>query len=225
MEELEMQQDEKILQSVSDEYLQKKKRKKNIIYTTILSVLLAIATIIIVMSSITVGLKPAFIGNPTSYTIYINGSEKKYIDETYEKYDEFYKIYSQSFNVSYLSALFTGKLGGYEIEETLDNFYSKANEKTGISSTLSSALGSNYVKLEFASERPVKKANGEVYTSKWNTNCQLVFDDVYFTINSTNQDNDLTFYFGTKGAGAGYTITKISIRANTSALYEFATEN
>ncbi len=213
-----------VMNSVSDEYLKKKKRTRNIVYTTILSVLLAVAMIVIVMSSITVGLKPSFIGNPSSYSIYINGSEKKYIDESSAEYDEFYDIYSKSFNVSYLSALFTGKLGGYQIEETLDAFYSNSTDKTGISNALSTLLGSNYVKLEFAGEKPIKKANGEVYKSIYNTNCELVFEDVYFTINSENADKDLTFYFGTTGIGMGYTITKISIRANTSALYEFATD-
>lgn len=216
-----------VLNSVSDEYISKKKRKRKITYSTLLSVLLAIATIIIVLASIRVDLKPSFLTHPSSYSIYISGSEKMYIDETSEEYEEFYKAYSNSFNVSYLSALFTGKLGEYKIEESPDKgnkFYANETNKTGISSTLSTALGSNYIKLEYFEEQQVKKANGDTYYSAYNSVEELRFEDVYFPLNTENKDSDLTFYLGTVGAGNGYTITKITVRANTFALYEFATQ-
>lgn len=216
---------DKVLNSVSDEYLNKKKKKRKITYSSILGFIFIIATIIIVMSSVRVDLKPAFIKDPSSYTIYINKEQGKRIDESDAEYDEFYKIYKNSFNVSYLTALFTGKLGDYKIEETREKFYANESAKTGISTSLSNYLGDNYIWLSYLNEQQMKSADGKVYYSIFNTNeYDLKFEDVYFTINNKNADNELTFYFGTTGAGMGYTITKITVRANTYSLYEFATK-
>lgn len=217
---------EHVLNSVSDEYLNKKKRTRTITYSALLSVILALATIIIILSSIRVDLKPKFISDPSSYSIYISGTEKMYIDEGSEEYEEFYKAYKDSFNISYLSALFTGKLGAYKIEESTNQFYSNGTAKTGMSNILKTALGNNYVKLSYATEQQVKKANGDIYYSIYHsTEYDLKYEDVYFTLNTENKDSNLTFYFGTTGTGSGYTITKISVRANTYALYDFVTEN
>lgn len=216
---------DKVLNSVSDEYLSKKKRKRQITYSSLLSIIFIIATIIIVMSSVRVDLKPQFIENPTSYSIYINKDPKVRIDETDEDYEEFYEKYQNSFNVSYLTALFTGKLGAYKIEETRDDFYLNESGKTGISTALSNALGENYVWLSYLNEQQMKSADGKVYYSVFNTNeYELKYEDVYFNISNKNEDAELTFYFGTTGAGLGYTITKITVRANTYSLYEFATK-
>lgn len=210
-----------ILNSVNDEYLRKKKRTKNIIYSSILGILFILTTMIIVFASITVYLKPAFLDNPTSYTIKVTGKNESYIDETTPEYEEFMKAYESSFKVSYLSALFTGKLGGYDIVEKTDRFYTNDTNKT----IAFDDLGDNYVKLSFATEQQIKTADGKVYYSVWNTNeYDIKFEDVYFNINSENEDSDLTFYFATKGIGLDYyNITQITVRANTYAIYEFAT--
>lgn len=215
---------EDVMQSVSDEYIAKKKRKRKITYSSILSVLFAIATIIIVMSTIRVDLKPSFVANPTIYEISISGKTET-LDEgmaDQERFEEFYKIYNQSFNVSYLTALFTGKLGGYEVNETLNKFYSNENTQAGMSQSLSDQLGNNYIKLSYATEHTIKNSNGSTYYSDYNTACELKFEDVYFPLNTEDKDSELTFYFGTTGIGMGYTITTITVRANTFALYEFA---
>ncbi len=215
-----------VLNTVSDEYLTKKKRTRKITYSTILSIIFAIATIIIVMSSVRVDLKPTFIENPSYYSIFISKNEKMHIDETGEYYEEFYDKYQNSFNVSYLTALFTGKLGAYKIEETSDKFYLNETNKSGISKTLESLLGNHYVKLSYLNEQQMKTADGKVYYSVFNSNeYDLKYEDIYFNITSENVDSELTFYFGTTGAGLGYTITKITVRANTYELYKFATEN
>jgi len=210
-----------VLSSVNDEYLSKKKRIKKITYSIILSIVFALATIIIVMSSIRVDLKPTFINNPSSYSVYIAGTEKMYIDETSKEYDEFYSLYNNSFNISYLTALFTGKLGSYKIEETLEDFYSNESTKTGMSSALKTSIGNNYIKLSYTEAQQLKYADGKDYYSAYNSTKALIYEDVYFTLNTENKDSDLTFYFGTKGATSKHTITKITVRANTFALYLF----
>lgn len=224
VEAIESNNVDNVLNSVSDEYLKKRKRTKTISYSSILGVILALAVIIIVMSVVRVDLKPSCINDPTTYIINISNNET-YIYENSEEYDEFYSAYKESFNISYLTALFTGKLGAYKIDESFQEFYANKDNKTGINSSWASELGSDYVKLSYSSPQELKEANGKTYYSITNTNESiLTYEDVYFPINSENADKELTFYFGTTGAGYGYTVTRITVRANTHALYEFATE-
>ena len=210
-----------VLDSVSDEYLRKRKRTKTISYASILGVMLALAIVIIIMSVVRVDLRPAFISNPTYYSICTSNKDEIFIDENSEEYEEFYDAYKNSFNISYLTALFTGKLGAYTIEESLESFYKKNTKEIAFSSE----LGSDYVKLSYSFPQELKSPNGKPYYSDSNTNESLLtYEEVYFPIYNENSDKELTFYFGTTGAGYGYTITRITVRANTHALYEFATK-
>lgn len=219
------QNENSVLDSLNDAYINKKRRIKKSIYSVILSVIFALATIIIVMSSIRVDLKPSFVVDPELYTVCIAGKEKVY-EQSNQKFEEFHQIYEDAFNVSYLTALFTGKLGGYKpVEDINSKFYYTESTKTGMHSDLSKALGNNYIKLSYANQLQIKNADGSVYYSDYNTTCDLTFEDVYFPLNTEDKDADLTFFFGTTGIGMGYTITKITVRANTFALYEFASEN
>ena len=135
-----------LLQSVSDEYLAKKRKNRKIVYSIISGLILALAIVIITLSCITVNLKPSFTEGGAVFTITINGSNKMTFEDSDEQYQEFNKLYTEAFTSTYLTALFSGKLEKYTINETSDNFYSDTLNNTGMSSTLSSALGSNYVR-------------------------------------------------------------------------------
>ena len=68
---------QQVLVSVSDEYLRKKKRKKIITLSSILSIVLILSIAIITLACVNINLKPFFIEPPSSYTIVIDGSERE----------------------------------------------------------------------------------------------------------------------------------------------------
>ena len=213
--------------SIDDQYISKKKRKRKIIFSVISFLTFALATIIIVMSCVKVNLKPEFISDAMSYRITINNSDKILLDESNEEFEEFDKIFEDSFSINYLSALFTVKLGGYELtdeNETSDIFYSSTTGLTGMSTTLKNALGSNYVRVKFDQDKVVKYSNGEVYKSKNNTEYQLTFNELYFKLSTSESEETTTFYLGTKGYLSGTRIFKITVKANTYSLYNYAKE-
>lgn len=223
MENTAQEKADNVLETVSDEYLRKKKRNNRIIFSVISFVVLALAIVIITLSCVRIDLKPYFISEPTSIMVYINNSWRFTPND--ENYEEFYDIYDSSFNSSIMTALFTGKLGAYEIEEGAmsgNAFYSNASERRGMSDRLRSLLGDNYVHLHYGQEQQLYNADRSIYYSRRNTlEWNLVYTDVYFNLTSENVDHELTFYFGTYYGSNTPWITTITIRANTFALYDY----
>lgn len=215
-----------VLNSVSDEYLAKKKKNRKITFSLISFFVLALATVIIVLSCVRVNLKPEFIDNAVRYEITTKGNSTTMVYEsTDEGFKEFDKLFDEAFSLSYLTALFSGKLGGYELnasDETNEYYYSDTKNNTGMSTTLKNALGSNYVRVVFDEEKQVKYSNGDVYKSKYNSDYDLKFEELYFNLHDTTEDETLTFYLGTNGYSSGTRITKITVKANTYSLYKFA---
>ncbi len=220
------EQDDELFQSVSDEYLNKKKRNRIISLSIISAVIFALAVVIITLACVRLDLKPYFLEEGSKYSVIINDSEvATFISNSEnEEYDEFYKHFQSSFYTSYLTAIFTGKLGSYTIERTNDTFYSSWNSSTetgtGMSTTLDSALGSNYVHISYGVEQTLFNADGTPCKSQFNSSVDLKYVDVYFPISSENTDGDLTFYFGSYGYSQPR-IAKITIRANTYAIYDY----
>ena len=212
-----------VLNSVSDQYLAKKKKNRKITFSIISIVVLLLSVAIIVMSCVKINTKPAFIKGATSYQVTINNSEKLLLDETNEEFDEFDKLFDETFSYNYLNALFAGKLGGYDICETTSNFYSDTKNNTGMSTTLKNQLGSNYVRVKFDEDKTIKYSNGKEYKSIYYSDYSITFNELYFNLNTSDEESEITFYIGAKGYLKG--ITKITIEANTYALYDFATNN
>lgn len=215
---------EKVLEEVSDEFLAKKKRKRTVTYSIISAIVLALATVIIVLSCIKVDLRPAFIGDALSYRVTISGSERMTLDESNEEFEEFNETYLKSFRTRYLTALFTGRLGGYTITETASNFYTSTTSKTP-SSALRNELGQNYVRVLLSEEQQILNSNGKVYYSVFNSNKTFTFDEMYFNLSTENSSQDLTLFLGGKREGTdSVRIIKINVRANTYNLYKMVTE-
>ena len=143
-----------------------------------------------------------------------------------EGYKEFYNKYLDSFKISHLTGIFTGSLGGYQISETQTNFYNTYSEGVGrgMSSTLSSNVGSNYIHLYYLNKQKVYKADKTVYYSTtFQRNYELEYVDVYIPISSTDSLSSTTFYFGTSNQKTSTPkITKITVNGNTSGLYQLA---
>ncbi|MBE7073662.1 MAG: hypothetical protein E7379_01020 [Clostridiales bacterium] len=215
-----------ILDSVSDKIIAKRKLKKTIIYSVILSVVVVLSSVIIMLASINANLQPNFLQGADAYRVYISNVEKSYIDEDSKNYEKFLEEYNGQFYTSILAGMFTGRLSAYEIQETNTQFYSNNAEKSGMSSTLKSELGSNYIKLIFNQERNVLNKNGSIYYSKEYTKDQyeLKFKDCYLKLDSEDTDT-MTFYLGTQDPDWGNktVITKIVVKASSFGLYEYFT--
>ena len=221
-------QENDILKEINDSYTRNKKRKNMIAFSIISAIVLLFSVLVVTFGAIRINTKPTTFAEPTKFTIKISDNTTS-LDPTDDKYDEFYKLYLKSFETSYLTALFTGSLGGYEIKETTDEFYSSYSSNTrvgsGISSSLSGYLGSNYVHLHYAEEQTLYSSNGQAYYSNRNTEDYLLtFFDVYFSPMTENNFGEVTFYIGTYGYAKKPNITKITVNGNTNALYNFAEE-
>lgn len=207
-------------------YAENKIRKRKITLISILSVVFVLVVAIIVMGCVKVDLRPSFFTKPSQVTIYGENNTSVVIADSDDRYKDFERIYNDMFSTSVLSALFTGRLGGYTIDEGAtknDYWYTNSNETT-FSSTITEALGSNYVRLHFDSPMKFYNANGSEYVSKYNDSYSLTFQDVYFAIDNVNATDTFTFYFQVKGNTTTNpqrtTITTITLSANTSQLFE-----
>lgn len=216
-------QNQKKERSLAEIYAEKKIKKRKVTLISILSVVFVLVVAILVMGCVKIDLRPDFFTKPSQVTIYGENSTAIVIADSDERYKDFEKIYNDMFSTSVLSALFTGRLGGYKIDETINKWYSNSSETT-LSSTISDALGSNYVRLHFDSPMKFYNANGSEYTSKYNQSYSITFQDIYFAIDEVDVTDTFTFYFQVKGNSGKSpertTITSITLSANTSQLFE-----
>lgn len=215
--------EKKELKPLAEIYAENKIRKRKITLISILSVVFVLVVAIIVMGCVKVDLRPSFFTKPSQVTIYGENNTSVVIADSDDRYKDFERIYNDMFSTSVLSALFTGRLGGYTIDETISRWYTNSNETT-FSSTITDALGSNYVRLHFDSPMQFYNSNGSEYDSRYNASYSLTFQDVYFAIDNVNATDTFTFYFQVKGnSGVSperTTITTITLSANTSQLFE-----
>ncbi len=209
-----------LLNSLSDEYLAKKKRTRIISFSIISFLVFALAVVIIVLSCVKVDLKPKFLGEALNYRVNISNSVVS-LDESNEDFNKFNKIFDESFKSQYLTAIFTGKLGGYTIEETYKQFYS--SNSTNPNSIWRSELGDNYVRVNFVETKQILNSNGSVYYSNTNSNKTFTFNQMYFNLSTQDSQQDLVLYIGGILEGTSSTrLIKIKVRANTHNLYKFA---
>lgn len=219
-----------VLSSIGDNYLARKKRNRKIVFSIISFLSLALAVAIIVLSSVKINTKPVFIDNAASYTINVNGREVYYgnTGNTAEEFKEFDKLFDEAFSYNYLTALFSGKLEGYELtseNETGKEFFSKSNANKP-SGEVEKYLSNDYVRIDLAKQQQVKYHDGKVYKSRFNSKQDLKFSVVYFSLSDVDEEGEITFCLATyRGESTTATITTITVEANTYALYEFATKN
>jgi hypothetical protein len=213
------------INSVQDAYLEKQLKTRKIAFSTILALVLALAIVIITLGCVKFDARPAFVTEPDQVTIVTENGKERF-DSSMEEYQTFNTLYNEMFNISYLSAIFSGEVGGYRIvenvgsEKQIVNWYTNSNETT-FSQDVTSALGSNYVQLHFNEKKKLINSNGSDYVSVNNREYQLSYTDVFFAISEENAVKDFTFLFAINGNnGDRTTITKITLKANTSMLFE-----
>ena len=215
-----------ILQSVSDKILKKKKQRRKITLSIISALVLALAVVIITLACVQVNLKPEFMKPATSYSFTTKDNGTKLYDNNHEKYNEICDNYEDMFKLSYLTAIFTGSLGDYRIEQTNDRFYSNNESMSGIYSSLESKLGENYLCISYdGNDQYIYNPDGSVCMSKYYSTYKLKYKHVYVALNSEDKIQDTVFYLGAYEEGktekVSPKIVKIIVKANTSKLYQF----
>lgn len=214
--------DNEILNTISDEYLAKRRKNKIITFSSISLVAILLSLTIIILACIKIDIKPVFISRPTTYEVYVeSGTPTFNLGQTDEDYEEFNNLVDSIFKTQLLTAIFTGRLGGYEINETNLNFYSSPSTKTGISSDLRTRLNTSYVRLKYDQPITLLNKDGSEYLSKTDSRFKLTFNELYFNIYNTNQEHEVTLLFATDGYLTGK-ITEIKVKVNTYSLYEYA---
>lgn len=209
----------KLKRSVDDLYIEKRRKKKKIVYITSLAVSLALALVIIIMSCVKIDLRPKFVLNPDRVTIHsseISSNSSNFYKDS-DLYEDFTKIYNDIFTISSLSALFSGNTGNYDIDETTETFDPST-------SNFKEALGENYVELYFNEPQKLYNKNGSEYVSAFMSGYKLSFNAIYFPFSNENMEKELTFYValkGNKGSSTATTKTTIALRGNTYKIYKF----
>lgn len=196
----------------------RKKKKIKIISIVAFALVFMIALTIILMACIKVDLRPSLIKDPDS--IYFNSKTTVQYDETNEKYNKFLDEYDRSFNASFLTALFAGRLGGYDIEE---------NHLTVLPEDVTNG---NYVTFLYKNEEDyitLVTSDGKTYYSKYNSNYSIEFSQVTFALSEENKLQDTTLYLKynwnttNSGSGKDYYI-ELKLKANTYNLNELYKE-
>ncbi len=211
------------LTSVSDEILKKKKRKRKIALAVISAVVLILAVAIITLASIKINLKPYFIESPSRYNLVYEGKNVGSYVEGDDDYEVFDKLLNKSFTQSILTAMFNGQLGSYEISEgsVSQTFYSSSQSQSGMSSYLSSNVGSSYIHLHYGIEQKLFNSDQSIYYSQiYTSKYEMKYVDVYIPVSQSAET--VTIYFGTYGdhVQSAY-ISSITVKASTALLFDY----
>lgn len=193
----------------------RKKKTNRIVAFSLLGLVLAIVVLIIVGACVPVNLKPYLIGTPDRVTIYNQTSTYGEFDADQQKYSQFMEEFDDVFEASFLVAMFSGRLGDYQITEPSSN--------TSISSVISELQSGYYVEFKYDLPQTLTYNDGSAYNSIFASNRTLSFTSLYFAISQTDELVDLEIYVGVKYSDAENAETrpvKITQKANTYSLYE-----
>lgn len=225
-----LQNNQNKIVSINDQYIAKKKKQRIITNSIILALTFLLGFAIILLSVLKIDLKPRFDSTPEYVSFVVDNKSKETISKNDENYDEFIDLFNNSLSTSILTSLFTGNFYGYNIEYLDSGANNPAryyDTNGGLSSTLLSKLGSNYVQLRFKEDQTLYRSNGEEYTARYSKNDydgKVTYKDVCFTISSDENSLTVDFYFGVVDYVSYPTLLKISIEANSYNLYKFANE-
>ena len=193
----------------------RKKKTNRIVAFSLLGLVLVIVVLIIVGACVPVNLKPYFIGSPDRVTIYNQTSTYGEFDADQQKYSQFMEEFDDVFEASFLVAMFSGRLGDYQITGQAEN--------TLLSSVISNLQSGYYVEFKYDLPQTLTYNDGSAYNDIYNNNRTLSFTSLYFAISQTDELVDLEIYVGVKYSDAENASTyavKVTQKANTYSLYE-----
>ncbi len=197
-----------------------KKRSTKITASIILGIVFALALFILVSSLATVGLNPRFVSEPDVIYIYKAGATNSsgILPKDDDRYDEFMDYYDSMFTSSFLSALFSGRLSGYEIEEPV-SFTATSSTKYKDQFGFENA----YVRFSYDEAIALTYKDGKEYVKDNDTSKKITFKDLYFEVKETDATQNFTIYVvdyeSTQTDGKTY-YCKVNLVANTSDMAE-----
>ncbi len=217
--------EDELYAKIQTEKLLKKRQTKKIGTFVALCVAMALAVCIIVLAAVPVSLKPRCVKSDFDEVSLIVGDiADRHYEKGDEKYDEFVSYFNKAFSQPYLSALFSGSLFDYQIEENYDALNNNARE------VIRNRVGksSNLVQLSYRTQQVITLQNGKKYEpTKANTD-KLTFKDVYFVVEKDAGVKQVAIYFvanyphytdGQLDDLPNYRLVTITVRADTSVIY------
>lgn len=227
MEEVKNELNDELYTKIETEKLMKEKKKKNAFIIAFLSVVFALAVVIICLASIPLNMKPSFLKSTFNANVTVNGTSTgemtPIVDgESNADYNEFMNILNDAFSQTYFSALFNGSLSSANPVENLVEY------STFESDTLDTATGS--VEFRFAEIQTVKDKNGNDYRSTKNLNAvPFTFDVAYLILDEENGVKSVSFYVVVEYLDEdgkelknfeGQYVIEIPIKADTSKIFD-----
>ncbi|MBQ8844602.1 MAG: hypothetical protein IJ008_01140 [Clostridia bacterium] len=221
---------DEIYESVENQRLFNRKRKKTIISITALSLVFIFAITVILMATIKVNLMPKCLADAEIYSIKVctNGetpAQSKTIiteaDDTNEQYEIFLENYENMFKISFLNAWFSGQFSDYEIIEHIEDAFTKNSVESEYASK-----NANYFYITFINENKLTTKDGEEVISKYNSSYAISFKAMYMEASKENKAVETSIYLVVDYPTSGSTnskltrIVEVKLKANTNALYE-----
>lgn len=219
--------DDELYAKLQTEKLLKKKKNKRLATIIGMSFAFVLAVCVIILAAVPVSLKPRCVSSDFVDAIYYPGT---YSGQSYnigeENFDDFMKYYDKSFSQSYISAIFSGSLSGYEPSEIM------LTRESVVSDLMTNST--HHVRLVYSEYKTLTYQNGNVFKSgNISPNVSdriLTFNEAYFVVNDTAgvQATDvyvLARYPKTedgKWDGVKYDerMVKITVKANTNILFK-----
>lgn len=196
-------------------YTENKKRSTKITAIIVLGIVFALALFIVISSVATVGLSPKFVAKPSVVYIYkANSTKSGTLTSDNEKYDDFMEYYDKMFTTSFLSALFNGRLSGYQI--------STPQTETS-TAAITSKFENAYVRFKYDDAITLTYSDGKEYQKETNTSKKITFKDMYFQISEEDKLQTLEMYvidFESTQTDGKIQYVKVSVMANTSEMFE-----
>lgn len=230
MEEVKNELNDELYTKIETEKLMKEKKKKNAFIIAFLSVVFALAVVIICLASIPLNMKPSFLKSTFNANVTVNGTSTgemtPIVDgESNADYNEFMNILNDAFSQTYFSALFNGSLSSanpIESKEKFTDFENDLGEKS-------------YVYFAFAEEQNIKDKNGKIYSSTKNLNAvPFTFDEAYLVLSEEEGIREASFYVVVRYLDEdgkelknfeGQYVIEIPVKADTSKIFDHYNPN
>ncbi len=222
----EVKVDDELYAKIETEKLIKEKKRKNALIITFLSIIFALAVVIICLASIPLNMKPSFLKSTFNANVTVNGTSTGEMTPTVNgesnaEYNEFVKVLNDAFGQTYFSALFNGSLSSanpIENKEKFIDFKRDLNNATG------------YVYFTFGEEQNIKDKNGKIYSSPKNLNAvPFTFDEAYLILNEEGGIQTASFYVIVRYLDSegkelkdfeGEYVIEIPVKADTSKIFD-----
>lgn len=230
MEEVKNELNDELYTKIETEKLMKEKKRKNAFIIAFLSVVFALAVVIICLASIPLNMKPSFLKSTFNANVTVNGTSTgemtPIVDgESNADYNEFMNILNDAFSQTYFSALFNGSLSSanpIESKEKFTNFENDLGEKS-------------YVYFAFAEIQNIKDKNGKIYSSTKNLNAvPFTFDEAYLVLSEEEGIREASFYVVVRYLDEdgkelknfeGQYVIEIPVKADTSKIFDHYNPN